>query len=57
MALDDIPNKLLQFPMQHDTCPRQLRQVVLHPKHQSQEYEVEGREMRCNLIDFRQIPC
>lgn len=31
MALDDIPNKLLQFPKPHDTCPRQLHQAVLHP--------------------------
>lgn len=37
MALDDIPNKLLQFPKPHDTCPQQLHQAVLHPKHQSQE--------------------
>jgi len=58
MALDDIPNKLLQFLMLHDTCPQQLHQAVLHPEYQSQEIEVEDREMRCNLIiDFRWIPC
>lgn len=37
MALDDIPNKLLQFLKPHDTCPLQLHQAVLHPKNQSQE--------------------
>lgn len=33
MALDDIPNKLQRSLELHGTCPLQLHQAFLHPKH------------------------
>lgn len=49
MALNDIPNKLLQSPKPHDTCPLQQHQVVLHPKHQIQENEKQKHKNKVHL--------